>query len=68
MHRDSPKSKNAADNMVDGVLLGGDLFERLPVGCHSGGKTWEFVAMAGNRWNPISGDGYATFSVFAGDS
>jgi len=39
----------------------------LAARCHSGGKTWEFVAMAGNRWNPISRDGYATFSVFPGD-
>jgi hypothetical protein len=35
----------------------------LTASCHNGGKTWKFVAMAGNRWNPISRDGYATFSV-----
>jgi hypothetical protein len=36
--------------------------------CHSGGKTWKFLAKTGNRWNPTSRYGYATFSTFAGDS
>lgn len=43
-------------------------FERLTAGCHSGGKTWEFLIMAGNTWNPISRDNRASFSTFAGNS
>jgi len=41
---------------------------RLTAGCHRVGKTWDFVSVAGNRWNPIPRDGCATFSLFTGDS
>ena len=59
--------KNTADRVIGGVLGMVDSVLSLPAGCHKGGQTWEFVAMAGNRWNPISREVYATFSVFAGD-